>query len=122
MVEAKAILLTLAGRLVAVYPLCATLWPTKLRVSLPYQHVLFWGGLRGALALALALALPVDLPERQEVIVVAFAVVAFSIFVQGLTMPWLIRRLGFSGRQPRRGSGTENMEGPSGNPLGPTEA
>jgi CPA1 family monovalent cation:H+ antiporter len=51
------------------------------------------GRLARCLALALALALP-DIPERQEIIVVSFAVVAFSIFVQGLTMPWLIRRLG----------------------------
>jgi CPA1 family monovalent cation:H+ antiporter len=50
--------------------------------------------LRGALALALALALPGEVPERGEIIVVSFAVVAFSIFVQGLTMPWLISRLG----------------------------
>jgi CPA1 family monovalent cation:H+ antiporter len=50
--------------------------------------------LRGALALALALALPTQIAERREIIVVAFAVVAFSIFVQGLSMPWLIRRLG----------------------------
>ena len=59
-----------------------------------YKHVLFWGGLRGALALALALALPATLPERGEVISAAFLVVAFSIFVQGLTMPLLVRRLG----------------------------
>ena len=89
-----AIILGLAGRALAVYPLCALLLRTRLRISLRYQHVLFWGGLRGALALALALALPETVPERQEIIVVAFSVVAFSIFVQGLTMPWLIRRLG----------------------------
>jgi len=33
-------------------------------------------------------------PERNAIIVTAFAVVAFSILVQGLTMPWLIKRLG----------------------------
>ena len=90
-----AILLVLVGRALAVYPLCLLLVPTRLRLPLPFQHVLFWGGLRGALALALALALPTTMPERQEIVVVAFAVVAFSIFVQGLTMPWLVRRLGF---------------------------
>jgi len=90
---AIAILLSLAGRAAAVYPLSALLRPTRLRLEPAYQHVLFWGGLRGALALALALALPASIPERGEIIVVAFAVVAFSIFVQGLTMPWLIRKL-----------------------------
>ncbi|MEZ0242738.1 MAG: cation:proton antiporter [Sphingomonas sp.] len=91
--SAIAILLVLLGRALAVYPLCALFAPTRLRVTLKHQHVLFWGGLRGALALALALALPAQITERQEIIIVAFAVVAFSIFVQGLTMPLLMRRL-----------------------------
>jgi len=88
-----ATLLVLAGRALAVYPLSALLRRTSLRLSAGYQHVLFWGGLRGALALALALAIPPSVAERSEIVVVAFAVVAFSIFVQGLTMPWLINRL-----------------------------
>jgi CPA1 family monovalent cation:H+ antiporter len=92
---AVAVLLVLLGRVLAVYPLCALLAPTRLRVDVKHQHVLVWGGLRGALALALALALP-DVPERGAIIAVSFAVVAFSIFVQGLTMPWLVRRLGLA--------------------------
>lgn len=102
----SAIVLVQIGRALAVYPLCALLIPTALRVRLSYQHVLVWGGLRGALALALALALPESIPERHEIVATAFAVVAFSIFVQGLTMPWLIRRLGLSrqvnGQRPER--------------------
>jgi monovalent cation:H+ antiporter, CPA1 family len=93
-----AIAVVLFGRALAVYSLCALLIPTSLRVDLRYQHVLVWGGLRGALALALALALPQSIPERQEIVVMAFAVVAFSIFVQGLTMPIFIRRLGLTAR------------------------
>ena len=91
--SAIVIILVLIGRVLAVYPLCAVVIPTRLRVDMRYQHVLFWGGLRGALGLALALSLPADLPERQQIIVTAFAVVAFSIFAQGLSMPWLIERL-----------------------------
>jgi CPA1 family monovalent cation:H+ antiporter len=91
---AIAIALVLAGRALAVYPLCILFTRCGRRVDWRYQHILVWGGLRGALALALALALPSNIPERREIIAVAFAVVAFSIFVQGLTMPWLIRRLG----------------------------
>jgi CPA1 family monovalent cation:H+ antiporter len=90
---AAAVLLVLAGRALAVYPICALFARSRLRINMRYQHVLVWGGLRGALALALALALPETIPERADIIAVAFAVVAFSIFVQGLTMPWLIRRL-----------------------------
>ena len=90
---AAAIVLVLIGRLLAVYPLALVFTRSRLRLPLGYQHVLFWGGLRGALALALALALPAAIPERAAIIVTAFAVVAFSIFVQGLTMPALLRRL-----------------------------
>jgi CPA1 family monovalent cation:H+ antiporter len=57
--------------------------------------VLWWGGLRGALALALALSLPATLPMRDMIVVATFGSVAFSIVVQGLTMPLLLRALGF---------------------------
>jgi CPA1 family monovalent cation:H+ antiporter len=58
------------------------------------QHILFWGGLRGALALALALALPEDLPHHDTMVTITFAVVAFSVFAQGLSITPLLRRLG----------------------------
>jgi CPA1 family monovalent cation:H+ antiporter len=83
--------LVLAGRLIAVYPITALFRRTALATSRITQHILFWGGLRGALALALALAAPAELPEHDALIGVAFAVVAFSIFVQGLTVPRLLR-------------------------------
>ncbi len=86
-----AIVLVLIGRAVAIYP-CALLFrQSKLKVKMKHQHVLFWGGLRGALALALALGLPEDMPQRDTIITVAFTVVAFSILVQGMTMGKLLR-------------------------------
>jgi monovalent cation:H+ antiporter, CPA1 family len=93
---AIAIVLVLAGRLVSIYPLAALFARSRWRLPGPYQHTLFWGGLRGALALALALAVPTTVPERDAIIITAFVVVAFSILVQGLTMPWLIRRFNLS--------------------------
>lgn len=86
--------LVLLGRAVAVYGCCGFFARTKRRVSLPHQHLLVWGGLRGALALALALGLPDNMPLRGAAISVTFAVVAFSILVQGLTMTPLLRSLG----------------------------
>jgi CPA1 family monovalent cation:H+ antiporter len=82
------------ARAITVYPLCQFFRSSALSVSARHQHVLFWGGLRGALALALALGLPPDVPRREEIISVSFAVVAFSIFVHGLTIAPLLRRLG----------------------------
>jgi len=88
---AAAILLVLGGRFVSVYPLTWAFSRSRWQLPLPYVHILFWGGLRGALALALALAVPVSMPERGAIIMAAFVVVAFSIIVQGLTMPRLLR-------------------------------
>jgi len=99
---AMAIVLVLAGRIVAIYPLATLFARSRWRLTAAYQHTLFWGGLRGALALALALAVPATVPERSAIIVTAFVVVAFSILVQGLTMPWLIRRFGLSVKGPAR--------------------
>lgn len=90
---AIAIALVLLGRAVAVYPLCALFQRSSLAVPGRYQHILFWGGLRGALGLALALTLPASVPERTAIILTTFLVVAFSLFVQGMTMPTLVRRL-----------------------------
>ena len=58
-----------------------------------FQYVLWWGGLRGALALALALSLPDAMQRRAEILLATFTVVAFSIVVQGLTMPLILHRL-----------------------------
>jgi CPA1 family monovalent cation:H+ antiporter len=82
------------GRAVAVYPICLLFSRSDLRVTTRHQLALLWGGLRGALALALALGLPAGMARREEIITVSFAVVAFSIFVQGLTMPPLLRLIG----------------------------
>jgi CPA1 family monovalent cation:H+ antiporter len=89
-----AIALVMLGRAVAVYPICLLFSRSKQKVAAHHQHILVWGGLRGALGLALALGLPDSIPHREDIIAVTFAVVAFSIFVQGLTMTPLLRRMG----------------------------
>lgn len=91
-----AILLVLAGRAATVYPLSLLFRSTRLSIGVGEQHVLWWGGLRGALALALALALPPAIPMRDTIVIATFAVVGFSVVIQGLTMPWILKRLGFS--------------------------
>jgi Na+:H+ antiporter len=100
-----AIVLALVGRAVTVYPIAALFRRSSLSLPAGHQHVLWWGGLRGALALALALALPPTIAERDEIVAVCFLVVAFSIFVQGLTMQPLMRRLGLiAGERVSKGS------------------
>lgn len=83
----------LAGRIVAVYlfvPL-SNLFSDK--IPFRWQHILVWGGLRGALALALALSLDRAFPYRGEILALTFGVVIFSILVQGLTVRPLARLL-----------------------------
>ena len=90
---ALAIGLTLLGRAAAVYPLSLLFARSRLAISLPQQHLMFWGGMRGALALALALSLPGEIAYRTQIVLASFAVVAFSVVVQGITMPPLLKRL-----------------------------
>jgi CPA1 family monovalent cation:H+ antiporter len=90
----------LCARAIVVYPLSSLFFLSRWKISFREQHVLWWGGLRGALALALALSLPGDLPQRDEILAITFAVVGFSIVVQGLTMPLLLRALGFVPGRP----------------------
>lgn len=83
-----AIPLVLAARFVVVQP-----WAAAYRWRQGEKGpalILGWGGLHGALSLALALTLPAG-PERALLLSVTYAVVAFSIVVQGLTLTPLAR-------------------------------
>ena len=108
---AAAVLFVLVGRAAAVYPLSAIFRRSPLAVPISYQHILVWGGLRGALGLALALALPA-IPERTAIILTTFIVVAFSLFVQGLTMPMLVKGLGILCERERMTSVAGSTDAP----------
>ncbi|MEU3182811.1 Na+/H+ antiporter [Streptomyces sp. NPDC006923] len=62
--------------------------------------VMWWAGMRGVASVALALAIPLrtdsgePFPGREEIIYIAFAVIVTTLVFQGLTLPWLVRRLG----------------------------
>jgi CPA1 family monovalent cation:H+ antiporter len=90
----------LVSRAIVVYGL---LWLTRLggtniHVPLNWRHVLFWGGLRGAIGLALALSLPMSLPQRDLLEVMAFGVVLFTLLGQGTTIQFLLKHLGLTER------------------------
>lgn len=90
------IVLGLLGRALAVYLPLAFFARSTSRVDRRHQHVLVWGGLRGALALALVLGIPESAPWRGEAESLTFGVVAFSVVVQGLTVTPLMRKLGLN--------------------------
>jgi CPA1 family monovalent cation:H+ antiporter len=58
------------------------------------RTVVAWSGMRGAVSLAAALALPPDFPERDLVVFLTISVIFSTLVLQGLSLPWLIRRLG----------------------------
>ena len=89
----------LVGRALSVYLLVPVSNTLTEKIPLRWQHVIVWGGLRGALALALALSLDSTFPDRSQVLDLTFGVVVFSILVQGLTVKPLLRVLGLANGQ-----------------------
>ena len=85
--------------------------------------MLFWAGLRGAVAVAMALALPVSVPERTLLQEITFGIVLFTLIVQGTTAGLVVRRaVGESG--PDRGERARSGAEPPGDRLAvvPAEA
>lgn len=93
---ALVILIVLASRALVVLLANASLLPWKQALPWRQTPLLWWGGVRGAVALALTLSLPLDLAARSWIQPIAFDVVIFSLIVQGLTIGPLTRRLGIS--------------------------
>jgi monovalent cation/hydrogen antiporter len=68
-------------------------------VSWRETTVVWWSGMRGVVSVALALAVPLtvadggNFPKRDALLFLAFAVVITTLLLQGLTLPWLVRRL-----------------------------
>ncbi|GAA3034533.1 Na+/H+ antiporter [Streptomyces glomeratus] len=72
----------------------------EIPVSWRETVVMWWSGMRGVASVALALAIPLNMddgsrfPDRDEIVFIAFGVIMATLVLQGLTLPWLVRRLG----------------------------
>ena len=86
------IIVTLA-RVVVVYTIIPLLkfFPKYEKISLKYQTVIFWGGLRGAVPLALVLSLKSNFESQQLITELTLGVVLFTLLVQGTTTNSLIK-------------------------------
>ncbi|MDX8393833.1 MAG: sodium:proton antiporter [Mariprofundales bacterium] len=93
-----AIVMCLFARAIAVYGTVAL--NNKLHIGniIPFSwsHIMFWGGLRGSIPIALVMILPQNFPMRNEMMIMAFGVVLFSLVIQGVTMAPLLRALGIA--------------------------
>lgn len=90
-----AIIAVIIARAITIYGLA---WIGR-DIPFRWQHVLNWGGLRGAISLALALSLPLVLGDaRSQLQVMTFGVVIFTLLVQGLSIGPLVRKLGINVR------------------------
>ncbi|CAN5266047.1 hypothetical protein BH20ACT5_BH20ACT5_01330 [soil metagenome] len=113
-------LVVILTRFLWVFP--ATYLPRRLSKRLaerdpspPWQIpvVLSWAGMRGVVSLAAAFALPLTaadgepFPARDLIQFVAFVVVIVTLVLQGFSLPWLIRRLGVTGRESHEDNVTE---------------
>ncbi len=74
---------------------------TGQRPSWGYTAVIGWAGMRGVVTLAAAFVIPADFPQRDLLVLIALAVTAGTLFLQGSSLPWLVRRLRLPGPDPR---------------------
>jgi Na+:H+ antiporter len=101
---AWAVVAILVARAVVVYGLLGGASAVAHRatgsspIPIGWLHVLFWGGLRGAVAVAMALSLPADFPQRALLQQITFGVVLFTLLAQGLSIDWLVGRLRLTSR------------------------
>ena len=97
-------------RMVWMYPAAQIAWWVRTRiVRQNYQRpqpsqifVVGWTGMRGVVALAAANSLPLTLsdgrpfPQRSFIIYLTFSLILVTLVFQGLSLPWLVRKLGLA--------------------------
>ncbi|MBD3883557.1 sodium:proton antiporter [Phormidium tenue FACHB-886] len=91
-----AILAYQLGRVLSVYPMLAISNRIDRPIPMRWQHVLFLGNIKGSLSMALALSLPATLANRGSLVAIVFGTVLLSLVLQGLSLPWIVKRLKLS--------------------------
>jgi CPA1 family monovalent cation:H+ antiporter len=127
---AWGILAIYAGRIVVVYGMLGGLrllarrlpmhaarsseWTLLGKMPLGWLHVVFWSGLRGAVAFALALALPLDVPDRGLLQGTIFGIVLFTLLVQGTSARRVIAWAGVATNRAADTVGQTELTSPPG--------
>ncbi len=97
-----AIALVLGARAAGVYtlvPVTARLFRLP-RISLSYRHIMWWGGLKGGLAIAIVLSIPAELPHRELLLHLTIGVVLFTLLVNAPTIRPLMKKMGMDRLSP----------------------
>jgi CPA1 family monovalent cation:H+ antiporter len=86
------------GRLVLIYGGFRVMRRSNINpVPMAWQHVMFWGNIKGSLTMVLALSLPASVPFRDDIMTITFGVVLLSLVLQGLSLGPLVRLLRITG-------------------------
>ncbi len=93
-IVAIAMLVSRAIVIFGVVPLLGRL-PGSEPIGMPFQTVMYWGGLRGAIALAIVLSLP-EFGYKDTLISLVMGAVLFTLVVQGLSIEQLVKFLGLN--------------------------
>ena len=105
-----AVLVSVIGlRIVYVMVVRPFLSPRLHPLSWQEGLIISWAGMRGVVTLAAALTLPAETPLRPVLLLIALVTVAGTLLIHGLTLPWLTRRLGVRGPDPREDALQEAM-------------
>ncbi|MFD4674638.1 Na+/H+ antiporter [Lentzea sp. NPDC058450] len=107
---AGAVLLAaILARFVWMYPATYVPWYLSKRLRgkerephLGQVTVIAWTGMRGVVTLAAAAAIPPEMPGRSIILFCAFVVTVATLLLQGMTLPWLINKIGFAGDDARQ--------------------
>lgn len=84
------IIINLLARLITV-KLLSGIFYKIIATTHREQNIVIWSGLKGGLSLAMALSIP-NMPAKEPIVFITYAIVLFSIIVQGLSIEWVARR------------------------------
>lgn len=92
---AYVVVAMLVSRAVVIFGLIPVIGrlPGSEPIDPGFQKVMYWGGLRGAIALAIVLSLPDTFEYKDTLVAVVMGAVLFTLIVQGLSIEKLVKLL-----------------------------